>query len=74
MNLNYSGDKKMEYSPLVQSSLIFSHIIPPILAFIGIVVITSGIMDSNNRNTILGVVIFLLGGFSPFVILPMILG
>jgi len=64
----------MEYSPLVQSSLIFSHIIPPILAFIGIILITSGIMDSNNRNTLLGVIIFLIGGLSPFIILPVILG
>ncbi|HTX61470.1 MAG TPA: hypothetical protein VMC48_04115 [Methanobacterium sp.] len=64
----------MDYSPLVQSSLIFSHIIPPILAFIGIIAITSGIMEDNNRNTILGIAIFLIGGLSPFIILPMILG
>jgi predicted membrane channel-forming protein YqfA (hemolysin III family) len=62
------------YSPLVESSLIFSHIIPPILAFIGIIMITTGIMDSNNRQTLLGVLIFLIAGLSPFVILPLLLG
>ncbi|MDD1775575.1 MAG: hypothetical protein LUQ24_08600 [Methanobacterium sp.] len=64
----------MDYSPLVQSSLIFSHIIPPILAFIGIIIIISGILGDNNRNTILGILIFLIGGLSPFLILPLILG
>jgi predicted membrane channel-forming protein YqfA (hemolysin III family) len=64
----------MEYSPLVQSSLIFSHIIPPILAFIGIIIITSGILGSDNRKAIIGVTIFLIGGLSPFIILPLLIG
>lgn len=64
----------MAYSSLVESSLLFSHIIPPILAFIGVIALTSGIMDSNNRNTILGIIIFLIAGLFPFVILPFILG
>ena len=64
----------MAYSSLVQSSLLFSHIIPPILAFIGIIIITTGIMDSNNRHTLLGIIIFLIAGLSPFVILPLFLG
>jgi len=65
---------KIAYSPLVESSLIFSHIIPPILAFTGIIVITIGIMDSNNRRTLIGVLIFLIAGLSPFVILQLLLG
>ncbi|MGV8143897.1 MAG: hypothetical protein ACP5OJ_04695 [Methanothermobacter sp.] len=64
----------MAYSALVESSLLFSHIIPPILALIGFIAITSGIMDSNNRNTIIGIVIFLMAGIFPFIALPFILG
>lgn len=64
----------MAYTPLVESSLIFSHIIPPILAFIGIIVITTGVLDSNNRYILLGILIFLIAGLSPFVILPIFLG
>lgn len=64
----------MAYSPLVESSLIFSHIIPPLLAFVGIIAITSGIMGNNSRRTLLGVLLFLIAGLSPFVILPLLLG
>ncbi|MGZ7068968.1 MAG: hypothetical protein ACXVHT_11745 [Methanobacterium sp.] len=64
----------MAYSSLVTSSLIFSHIIPPILAFISIMLIAAGIMDKSNRYTIVGVCLFLFAGLSPFVILPFILG
>lgn len=64
----------MAYSSLVESSLLFSHIIPPVLAFIGFIIITTGIMDSNNRQTLLGILIFLIAGLSPFVILPIFLG
>lgn len=64
----------MAYSPLVESSLLFSHIIPPLLAFVGIIAITSGIMGNNNRRTLLGVLLFLIAGLSPFVILPLLLG
>lgn len=64
----------MAYSSLVESSLIFSHIIPPLLAFIGIIIIATGIMDSKNRYTLIGILIFLIAGISPFVILPLFLG
>ncbi|TMS42490.1 MAG: hypothetical protein FGO69_04120 [Methanobacterium sp.] len=65
---------KIAYSPLVISSLLFSHIIPPILAFIAMILIITGIMDSNNRRTLAGVLVFLIAGLSPFVILPLFLG
>lgn len=64
----------MAYSSLTMSSLLFSHIIPPILAFIGIILIATGIMDRKNRFTILGVALFLAAGITPFIILPFILG
>lgn len=64
----------MAYSSLVTSSLIFSHILPPILAFIGIILITSGIMDYKNRYILAGIALFFIAGLSPFVILPLILG
>jgi hypothetical protein len=63
----------MAYSSLAMSSLIFSHILPPILAFIAIILITSGIMDEKNHYTITGIVLFLIAAFSPFVILPFLL-
>ncbi len=63
----------MAYSSLVQSSLIFSHILPPILAFIGVIVITTGIMDDKFRQTLMGIGFFLLAALLPFVILPFLL-
>jgi len=58
----------------VMSSLIFSHIIPPIMAFVGIVLIANGIMDRKNLFTLVGIALFLGAGILPFLILPLILG
>ncbi len=55
-------------------SLIFSHIIPPIMAFLGVILICVGIMDRKDNYTIGGVVLFLAGGILPFLILPLVLG
>ncbi len=60
----------MAYSTLVESSLIFSHILPPIMAFIAFIIITTGIMDDKIRLTLMGVGLFLLAAFLPFFILP----
>ena len=58
----------------VMSSLIFSHIIPPILAFVGIVLIANGIMDRKNLSTLIGIALFLGAAILPFIVLPFILG
>ena len=60
---------------MVDSSVIlYSHVIPPIIAFISILLICSGIMDKKTPYTILGVVLFFAGGLLPFLILPPLLG
>lgn len=55
-------------------SLIYSHIAPGILGFIGILLICSGIMDRKQNYTIIGVVLFFAAGILPFIILPLIIG
>jgi hypothetical protein len=56
------------------SVIIFSHIIPPIIAVISILLICTGIMDKQNQYTLAGVVLFLAAGIIPFLILPFLLG
>lgn len=63
----------MAYSSLATSSLLFSHIIPPILAFIGIIAITTGIIDKKNQYTLLGFGLFFIAVISPFLIIPVLL-
>jgi TctA family transporter len=59
---------------MVNSSvIIFSHIIPPIMAVISILLIIMGIMDKKNQYTLIGVVLFLVAGILPFLILPSLL-
>ena len=60
---------------MVNSSvIIFSHIIPPIMAIISILLLIIGIMDKKTQYTIIGVVLFMLAGILPFLILPFLLG
>ena len=56
------------------SAILFSHIIPPIMAVISILLICSGIMDRKNQLTIAGVVLFFAAGITPFLVLPFLLG
>lgn len=59
---------------MVNSSVIlFSHIIPPIMAIISILLICIGIMDRKNQYTLIGVVLFFAAGILPFLILPFLL-
>jgi len=59
---------------MVNSSvIIFSHIIPPIMAVISILLIIMGIMDKKNQYTLIGIVLFLVAGILPFLILPALL-
>jgi len=56
------------------TALIYSHIIPPIFAFIGVILIITGIMDRKTIFTLAGIVLFLAAGLLPFLILPVVLG
>jgi hypothetical protein len=59
---------------VIFGSLLYSHIIPPILAFISVILLCSGIMDGKRNYAIAGVVLFFAAGLLPFLILPVILG
>ena len=54
---------------MVQSVILYSEIIPTILAIVGIYLIISGLLDDKKEFTIPGVVVFLLAVIIPFVIL-----
>ncbi len=54
---------------MVQSVILYSEIIPTILAIVGIYLIISGVLDDKKEFTIPGVVVFLLAVIIPFVIL-----
>ena len=45
-------------------AIIFSHIIPPIMGFVGILLMCTGIMDKNNQYTLAGIVIFFAGSLT----------
>lgn len=63
----------MAESPMV-GFLLYSHVIPIILAFIGVIFLATGIMDRKNVFTALGALLFLAAGTLPFIILPFVLG
>lgn len=63
----------MAESPMV-GSLLYSHVIPIILAFIGVIFLATGIMDRKTIFTALGALLFLAAGLLPFLILPFVLG
>lgn len=58
----------------MEGFLLFSHVIPAILAFFGILLIANGIMDRRNEYTIGGVVLFFGAGVLPFLVLPLMVG
>jgi hypothetical protein len=59
---------------MTEISIIFSHILPPLAGFVGIILLCSGIMDNNRNFTIIGALTFLAAGLLPFLILPVIIG
>ncbi|SCG85058.1 hypothetical protein [Methanobacterium congolense] len=59
---------------VILGSLLYSHIIPPILAFIGVLLLCSGIMDRKMNYTLIGMALFFAAGILPFLILPAVLG
>ncbi|MBZ9570546.1 hypothetical protein KQY27_03175 [Methanobrevibacter sp. TMH8] len=54
---------------MATGTLIFSHIIPVILGFLGVILLISGVMDDERNITIIGVVLFVIAAFSPFLVL-----
>ncbi|KAF5089071.1 hypothetical protein [Methanobacterium aggregans] len=64
----------MATTTVILGSLLYSHIIPPILAFIGVLLLCSGIMDRKMNYTLIGMALFFAAGILPFLILPAVLG
>lgn len=58
----------------ISGFLLYSHIIPPVLGFLSVLLIASGIMDKKLEYTISGIGLFFAAGILPFVVLPFILG
>lgn len=54
---------------MVQSVIVYSEIIPTILAAIGIYLIINGVLDDKKEFWAIGVVVFLLAVIIPFIIL-----
>lgn len=52
---------------------IFSHILPVIFGFFGLILIISGILDNNNPKLGLGVVLFIVACAFPYVVLNAII-
>ena len=48
---------------------IFSHILPIIFGFFGILLVMSGILDNNNPKLGLGIVLFIVACVFPYVVL-----
>lgn len=53
----------------VPGSIIFSHVLPVILAFFGIIFLISGVMDNNKFKSVIGALLFILAAVSPFIFL-----
>ena len=60
--------------PSFSGYLIFSHILPVLMGFFGILLIANGIMDKRMEYTFGGVALFLFAAIFPFMVLPFILG
>jgi hypothetical protein len=58
---------------MAESAILFSHIIPPIMAVISVILICTGVMDKKNIYTLLGIILFFAAGIIPFLILPYML-
>lgn len=53
----------------VVGTTIFSHIIPIVLGFFGVLYIASGIMDDKKSKLILGIFLFVTAAILPFIVL-----
>ena len=54
-------------------TLIFSHILPVILGFIGVILMITGIMDNNNQLAKRGIILFIIAAVTPFLILSILI-
>lgn len=61
-------------TPAFSGFLIYSHILPAIIAFFAIILIANGIMDRKMQYAIGGVALFFFAGILPFILLPFALG
>ncbi|WP_298518646.1 hypothetical protein [uncultured Methanobrevibacter sp.] len=52
---------------------IFSHILPVIIGFFGIVMVISGSLEENKPKLALGMVLFVIACIFPYVILRILL-
>lgn len=52
---------------------IFSHILPVILGFFGILLIISGLLDEKKELWVIGIILFICACIFPFIILNAIL-
>ncbi|MCL2688102.1 MAG: hypothetical protein FWE58_06160 [Methanobrevibacter sp.] len=58
---------------MATGTLIFSHILPAVLGFFGIILLIAGIMDDEREVTFMGIGLFIIACISPFIILNLIL-
>lgn len=59
--------------PTINGIMIFSHIIPVVLGFFGVLTLINGIMDDKQDTTIIGTALILIGVAIPFLILPFLI-
>lgn len=52
---------------------LFSHIIPVVLGFFGIILIASGLLDEKKHQWVIGIILFVLACIFPYVVLGAIL-
>lgn len=54
-------------------TLLFSHIIPVLLGFTGVILLISGIMDDDSKLTRIGILLFVIAAILPFLILNLMI-
>ena len=54
-------------------TLIFSHILPVILGFIGVILMITGTMDNNKQLAKIGIALFIIAATIPFLILGILI-
>ena len=53
--------------------LIFTHILPVILGFLGVILLIQGIMERKRPLTVIGTIMFFIAGVLPFLVIPYII-
>ena len=52
---------------------LFSHILPVIFGFFGVLLIIAGTLDENKYKFVVGTILFVLGAVLPYIILRFLL-